>query len=113
MSPKSMKKSPDPIPTYQTIKTSLKSVARNDVIIEKLQEATQRTNTIMTHGLNFLKLYLLHCYETDTLFPKLDKEFVKEVLKLPCKDAKSGRPVGEKAAATKRVLRDHLIVSKV
>ncbi|MCP4083404.1 MAG: hypothetical protein GY743_24560, partial [Planctomycetaceae bacterium] len=57
-------------------------------------------------GLNFLKLYLLHCYETDTPFPKLDKEFVKEVLKVPCKDAKSGRPAGEKAAATKRVLRD-------
>ncbi len=25
---------------------------------------------------------------------------------MPCKDAKSGRPAGEKAAATKRVLRD-------
>ncbi len=33
----------------------------------------------MAHGLNFLKLYLLHCYETDTPFPKLDKKFVKEV----------------------------------
>ncbi|CAK9864414.1 unnamed protein product [Sphagnum jensenii] len=85
---------------------SLKRVARNDVVIEKLQEATKRTNTIMTHGLHFLKLYLLHCYETDMPFPKLDKEFVKEVLKVPCKDAKSGRPAREKVASTKRVLRD-------
>jgi hypothetical protein len=101
-----MKEPPDPIPTYQTIKTSLKRIARNDVVIEKLQEATKLANTIMTHGLHFLKLYLLHCYETGLPFPKLDKEFVKEVLKVPCKDAKSGRPAGEKAASTKRVLRD-------
>jgi hypothetical protein len=83
-----MKHPPDPgLPTYQTIKTSLKHVARNDVVIEKLQEATKRANTIMTHGLHFLKLYLLHCYETGVPFPELDKEFVKEVLKVPCKDA--------------------------
>jgi len=77
-----MKEPPDPIPTYQTIKTSLKRVARNDVVIEKLQEATKRANTIMTHGLHLLKLYLLHCYETGLPFPKLDKEFIKEVLKV-------------------------------
>jgi hypothetical protein len=102
-----VKRPPDPgLPNYQTIKTSLKRVVRNDVIIDKLQEATKRANTIMTHGLHFLKLYLLHCYDTGVPFPKLDKEFVKEVLKVPCKDAKSGRPAGEKAAATKKVLRD-------
>ncbi len=82
MCPESMKEPPDPIPTYQTIKTSLKRVARNDVVIEKLQEATKRANTIMTHGLHLLKLYLLHCYETGLPFPKLDKEFIKEVLKV-------------------------------
>jgi hypothetical protein len=60
----------------------------------------------MTHGLHFLKLYLLHCFEENIPFPKLDKEFVKEVLKVPCKDAKSGRPAGERAATTKKVLRD-------
>jgi hypothetical protein len=40
---KSMKKSFDfrPLQTYQTIKTSLKRVARNDVVINKLQEATK------------------------------------------------------------------------
>ncbi|CAK9866201.1 unnamed protein product [Sphagnum jensenii] len=103
MCPKSMKEPPDLIPTYQMIKMSLKRVALNDVVIEKLQEATKRANTIMTHGLHFLKLYLLHCYETGLPFPKLDKEFVKEVLKVP---AKLGRPAGEKDASTKRVLRD-------
>ncbi|CAM6063309.1 unnamed protein product [Sphagnum tenellum] len=85
---------------------SLKRVARNDIVIKKLQEATKRANTIMTHGLHFLKLYLLHCYETGMPFPKLDKEFVKEVLKVPCKDAKLGRPTREKAASIERVLRD-------
>jgi hypothetical protein len=72
MAPKNKKKPPDPVPglpSYQTIKTSLKRVARNDVVIEKLQEATKRVNTIITHGLHFLKLYLLHCYETGVPFP--------------------------------------------
>ncbi len=59
----------------------------------------------MTHGLQFLKLYLLDCYENNLLFPKLDKEFVKVVLKVPCKDAKLGGPMGDKAATTKEMLR--------
>jgi hypothetical protein len=105
-----MKKPPetelDPKPNYETIKTSLKSVARNDVVIEKLQAATKRANAIMTHGLQFLKLYLLHCFEETKPFPKLDKAFVNTVLKVSCKDATSGRPPGEKAAATKKVLRE-------
>eukprot|EP00835_Amoeboradix_gromovi_P000151 NODE_5_length_49639_cov_0.484336.p13 type:complete len:322 gc:universal NODE_5_length_49639_cov_0.484336:40963-39998(-) len=109
MSPKSMKKPPDPNPTlpnYQSIKTSLKSVVRNDVIIDKLQEATKRANTIMTHGLHFLKLYMLHCYETGVPFPVLDKDFVKEVLKVSRKVATSGRPAGEKANTVKKLLRE-------
>jgi hypothetical protein len=88
---------------YQTIKTSLKSVVRDAVVIEKLQDATTRANAIMIHGLHVLKLYLLHCYETNVKLPVLDKDFVKEVLKLSCRE--SGRPVGEKTAALRNVLR--------
>jgi hypothetical protein len=102
-----MKEPPDPgLPSYQTLQTSLKSVARNDVVIEKLQAATKRANAIMTHGLQFLKLYLLHCYETNQAFPKLDKAFVNTVLKVSCDDPKRGRPPSEETVRVKAVLRE-------
>jgi hypothetical protein len=105
-----MKKPPeaelDPKPNYQTIKTSLKSVARNDVVIEKLQAATKRANAIMTHGLQFLKLYLLHCFEENKSFPKLDKAFVNTVLKVSCDDPKQGRPPSEETVRVKAALRE-------
>ena len=102
-----MNEPPDPgLPSYQTIKTSLKRVARNDVIIEKLQAATKRANAIMTHGLQFLKLYLLHCYENDLPFPKLTKAFVNTVLKVSCDDPKQGKPPSEETVRVKAVLRE-------
>jgi hypothetical protein len=102
-----MKWPSDPgLPSYQTIKTSLKSVARNDVVIEKLQAATKRANAIMTHGLQFLKLYLLHCYENDMPFPKLDKAFVNTVLKVSCDDPKIGKPAKEETVRVKAALRE-------
>jgi hypothetical protein len=102
-----MKRPPDPgLPNYQTIKTSLKSVARNDVVIEKLHAATKRANAIMTHGLQFLKLYPLHCYEKNQPFPKLDKAFVNTVLKVSCDDPKQGKPPSEETVRVKAALRE-------
>ncbi len=67
MSLKNMKEPPDPgdkpWATYQCIKTSLKSVVKDDIVVSKLMEAALRTNSIMIHTLQLLKLYLIHCYD--------------------------------------------------
>jgi hypothetical protein len=60
----------------------------------------------MTHGLHFLKLYLLHCYETGVPFSKLNKAFVNTILKVSCADPKSGKKAKDETIAVKSVLRD-------
>ena len=63
-------------PFFQCVKTSLKSVVKNEAVIEKLTQAALLTNRIMTHSLHFLKLYLIHCYDAGDALPAIDKPFV-------------------------------------
>ena len=54
----------DPTKSYfQCVKTSLKSVVKNPVVIEKLTDAALLVSRIMTHTLQFMKLYFIHCYD--------------------------------------------------
>ena len=77
---------------FQTIKTSLKSVVKNPMVIEKLIDAANLTNQIMTHTLQFMKLYLIHCYDNDEALPMLDRPFVTAVMKVLCQSPATGRP---------------------
>ena len=54
-----MKKYNDYITSYKTIKTSLKSIVKKEIDIDKINEAVIRTNLIITHTYQFLKLYYL------------------------------------------------------
>eukprot|EP00835_Amoeboradix_gromovi_P005004 NODE_432_length_8732_cov_0.302907.p3 type:complete len:197 gc:universal NODE_432_length_8732_cov_0.302907:732-142(-) len=77
---------------FQTIKTSLKSVVKNAVVIEKLTDVALLTSRIMTHTLQFMKLYLIHCYDHGQLLPNLDRPFITAVMKTLCEAPSSGRP---------------------
>ncbi len=85
-------------PPYQTVKTSLKSVVRNDAVIEKLTNAAFVTNAIMTHTLQFLKIYLLHLYDANQPLPRVDTKLVNAVMKTI---AKKGDNRGRKPSEAK------------
>lgn len=55
-----MEKEPPDIAYYKCIKTSLKSIAKNDFVISKINDTTIMANKIVIHSLQFLKLYLIH-----------------------------------------------------
>jgi len=99
-----MQEPPDPggtsRPFYQCIKTSLKSVVRDDAVIAKLQDAALRANGIVTHTLQLLKLYFIHCFDNGTALPTIDRQFVTSVMKVLCEEPTSGRPPNEE---TKRI----------
>jgi len=61
---------------YQTIKTSLKSVVRSEIVIEKLTKTALMANRLMIHCLNFIKLYIIYCYDNNLELPFLDRLFV-------------------------------------
>ena len=78
--------------TYQCIKTSLKSVVKDDIVLSNLMEASLRANGIMTHTLQFLKLYIIHCYDSKIPLPHIDRQFVTSIMKLLCVKPSQGRP---------------------
>jgi len=98
-----MKKPPDK-KTYQCIKTSLKSVVKNQLIVDKLAEAAIQANNIMIHTLQLLKLYILHCYETGTQLPTIDRQFVTSVMKVICEKPRCGRPPSQTTQRIKETL---------
>ena len=68
-------------PFYQCLKTSLKSVVCNDAVIAKLHDAALRANGIVTHTLQLLQLYLIHCFDNGTALPTIDRQYVTSVMK--------------------------------
>jgi hypothetical protein len=92
-------------PFYQCIKTSLKSVVRDESVIATLQDAAQRANGVMTHALQLLKLYLIHCYGTGVPLPTIDRQFVTSVMKVLCAEPTIGRPPSEETRRIKDTLR--------
>jgi len=86
------------LPFYQCIKTSLKSVVRDDAVIATLRDAALRANGIVTHALQLLKLYLIHCYDTRVPLPTIDRQFVTSVMKVLCAEPTVG---GKPSEATK------------
>ena len=91
-----MKEPPDPGDPpkahYQCIKTSLASVVKDNVVIEKLTDAALRANNIMIHTLQLMKLYLIHCYDTSIPIPTIDRQFTTSVMKVLCQEPTRGRP---------------------
>ena len=69
-------------------KESLKNIIRNDVYIndqsinEKLTDAIFRTNKIVIHTYQFIKLYVLYLYDNKKDFPVLDKHFIDTTMKV-------------------------------
>ena len=99
---------PSPAPFYQCIKTSLKSVVRDESVIATLRDAALRANGIMTHTLQLLKLYLIHCYDSDTPgvpLPTIDRQFVTSVMKVLCSEPTVGRKPSEATARIKDTLK--------
>jgi hypothetical protein len=92
-------------PLYQCIKTSLKSVVRDESVIATLRDAALRANGIVTHALQLLKLYLIHCYDTGVPLPTIDRQFVTSVMKVLCAEPTVGRPPSEATRHIKGTLR--------
>jgi len=64
-------------------KNPIKSIIRDEYanynekdILKVLNDAVIRTNKIVFHTYNFLKLYVLHQYESGKKIPIIDKDFV-------------------------------------
>ena len=85
-----------PLEFFKSIKTSLKSVLKHPEINTKiLNDAVVKSNKIVIHTLQFLKLYLLDYYENNNqTLPVISKELINNSMKVVCgeKTEKRGKP---------------------
>jgi hypothetical protein len=80
---------------FKSVKTSLKNILKHPVINSpRINEAVIKANKIVIHTLQFLKLYLLHHYETTNTLPTINAELVNNSMKVICgeKEEKRGKP---------------------
>ena len=81
---------------FKSTKTSLKSVLKHPEINTKLlNDTVVKSNKIVIHTLQFLKLYLLDYYENHSqTLPVISKELINNSMKVICgeKTEKRGKP---------------------
>ena len=103
-----MTRPPDPhFSPYKNIKTSLSSTTTDYDVILTLNEAVSNAHRIAIHTLQFLKMYLIHCFDTTHQFPIVDHSLIVNVMKtLAPKQTKRGRPPKDVTVELKTILQN-------
>ena len=70
--------------TLSVIKTNIKNIIKSKTFLNKINDTVIKVNKIIIHTYNYLKLYLLHLYETNQEFPILDDSFIRMIIKVLC-----------------------------
>ena len=66
----------------KTNKDNIFNIIRDDKTLLKINDLVMRTNKIVIHTYQFLKLYLIHLYDNNQNFPVIDKGFLCDIFKV-------------------------------
>ncbi len=104
---KEKKKDEETFDYMKTNKDNLNNILRDDKLLPIINDITIRTNKIVIHSYQFLKLYLAHLYENNQTFPILDKEYICDIFKVITKrKCNSGGYTDENMPTQLRTLND-------
>ncbi len=77
---------------YTTIKTTLKSVLRNHTEVQPvISNLVFEMNDLMIHSYQFIRLYVLKCYNNRQQFPEINEKFILYCIKALGEKTNSGR----------------------
>ena len=66
----------------KTNKDNINNMIKDNTILPIINDLVARTNKIVIHAYQFIKLYCIHQYENNIQFPVIDKEFICDVFKV-------------------------------
>lgn len=93
---------------FKSVKTSLKSILKHpEINTAIINSAVIKSNKIVIHTLQFLKLYLLDYYENNNgSLPVISKELINNTMKVVCgeKEEKRGKPPKQETVLMKEKL---------
>ena len=75
----------NPIENFDFMKTNkdnIKNIIKDNTFLPIINELVDRTNKIVIHSYQFLKLYLLNLYYNNNQFPLIDKQFITDIFKV-------------------------------
>ena len=96
------------LPVYKTVKHSLQAVLKDpERHGNALSDAVLTGHTLVQHTSHFIKLYAIHCKDTDEPLPEMDRHFVMCVMKTIGVRPTTGigRPPGDKTVAMMTTLK--------
>ncbi len=79
---KEKKKDEENFDFMKTNKDNIKNVLKDNNINPIINELVSRTNKIVVHSYQFLKLYFIHLFHNNQPFPTLNKEFICDIFKV-------------------------------
>jgi hypothetical protein len=78
---------------YTTIKTTLKSVLHNYTEVQPvITNLVFEMNDLMIHSYQFIRLYVLKCYNNNQSLPEINEKFILYCIKVLGEKTNSGRP---------------------
>jgi len=66
----------------KTNKDNFKNILKDNSILPIINDLVNRTNKIVIHSYQFLKLFLIHLYDNNQIFPIIDKEYLCDIFKV-------------------------------
>jgi hypothetical protein len=79
---KEKKKEEDNVDYMKTNKDNIMNIIKEETILPIINDLVNRTNKIVIHSYQFLKLYFIYLYENNQPFPILDKEYICDIFKV-------------------------------
>jgi len=79
---KEKKKEEDNVDYMKTNKDNIMNIIKDEKILPIINDLVNRTNKIVIHSYQFLKLYFIYLYENNQSFPILDKEYICDIFKV-------------------------------
>ena len=77
-----VKKKEDNYDFMKTVKDNIKNIIKDDSTTSIINVLATKTNKIVIHSYQFIKLYCLDLFKNNKPFPKIDKEFICDVFKV-------------------------------
>jgi len=79
---KEKKKEDENFDYMKTNKDNINNMIKDHTILPIINDLVNRTNKIVIHAYQFIKLYCIYQYENNIQFPVIDKEFICDVFKV-------------------------------
>ena len=76
---KEKKKDEENFDYMKTNKDNINNMIKDQTILPIINDLVNRTNKIVIHAYQFIKLYCIYQYENNIQFPVIDKEFIGDV----------------------------------